>query len=115
MLISLGVLGASVGLIRGEAAPDLRTLTATGASVTTRRTITATTAASLGLLGAILGMLGATTAALAWAHASLSAMFGHVPPTDMLSLLIGLPLIAALAGWLLAGCEPPMNTRQPIE
>ncbi|MGH3173468.1 MAG: hypothetical protein ACRDPF_06320, partial [Streptosporangiaceae bacterium] len=73
------------------------------------------TAAALGLLGAILGMAAAVTAGIAWAHGSLSAMFGDVPLTGVLLLLIGLPLIAAVGGWLLAGREPPLIARQPIE
>jgi len=40
---------------------------------------------------------------------------GGVPLTDVLILLVGLPLIAAVAGWLLAGREPPLIARQPIE
>jgi putative ABC transport system permease protein len=115
ILIALGVLAASVGLIRSETAPDLRTLTATGARATTRRTLTAATAAALGLLGAVLGMAFALAASLVWAHASLSALFGNVPLTDMLILLVGLPLVAAAGGWLLAGREPPAVARQPIE
>ena len=62
IVIALGVLAASVGLIRSETARDLRTLTAAGASGATRRMITAATAAALGLLGAILGMAGAVIA-----------------------------------------------------
>ncbi|HEV3292506.1 MAG TPA: FtsX-like permease family protein, partial [Streptosporangiaceae bacterium] len=46
IVIALSVLAMSVGLIRSETAPDLRTLTATGASGATRRTITAATAAA---------------------------------------------------------------------
>ena len=115
VLIALGVLAASVGLIRSETARDLRTLTAAGASAITRRTLTAATAAALGLLGAILGMAFALTASLVWAHASLSALFGNVPLTDVLILLAGLPLVAAAGGWLLAGREPPAVARQPIE
>jgi putative ABC transport system permease protein len=115
ILIALTVLAMSVGLIRSETAPDLRTLTAAGASTTTRRTITAATAAALGLLGAVLGLAGAVATGLVWAHASLSAMFGDVPLTDLLILLIGLPLLAAAGGWLLAGREPPLIARQPIE
>ena len=115
IVIALSVLAMSVGLIRSEAAQDLRTLTAAGASGATRRTITAATAAALGLLGAILGMAGAVIAGLAWARSSLSVMFGDVPLTDVLILLLGLPLIAAAAGWLLAGREPPLIARQPIE
>jgi putative ABC transport system permease protein len=115
IVIAFGVLAASVGLIRSETARDLRTLTATGASTKTRRMITAATAAALGLLGAILGMAGAVIAGLAWAHSSLSALFGDVPLTDVLILLVGLPLIAAAGGWLLAGREPEVISRQPLD
>jgi len=115
IVIAFGVLAASVGLIRSETARDLRTLTAAGASSRTRRTITAATTAALGLLGAILGMAGAVIAGLAWAHSSLSTMLGDLPLSDVLILLLGLPLIAAVAGWLLAGREPPLIARQPIE
>jgi len=115
ILIALGVLAASVGLIRSETTPDLRTLAATGASAPARRTITAATAAALGLLGAVLGMAFAVAAGLVWAHASLSALFGDVPLADVLILLIGLPLAAAAGGWLLAAREPPAVARQPME
>ena len=115
IVIAFGVLAASVGLIRSETAQDLRTLTATGASSTTRRTITAATAAALGLLGAILGMAGAVIAGLAWAHSSLSAMFGGLPLADVLILLAGLPLVATAGGWLLAGREPEAISRQPLD
>jgi putative ABC transport system permease protein len=115
IVIALGVLAASVGLIRSETARDLRTLTATGASTSTRRTITAATAAALGLLGAVLGMAFAVVAGLVWAHGSLSAMFGDLPLTDVLILLLGLPLIAAAGGWLFAGRKPSAVARQPIE
>ena len=59
MLLALAVLAMTVGLIRSETAGDLRTLTATGASSGTRRTLTAATAAALALLGGILGTAGA--------------------------------------------------------
>jgi putative ABC transport system permease protein len=115
IVIALGVLAATVGLIRSETAPDLRTLTATGASSATRRMITAATAAALGLLGAVLGLTFAVVTALVWAHGSLSALFGDVPLTDVLILLLGLPLVAAAGGWLFAGRKPPAVARQPIE
>jgi putative ABC transport system permease protein len=115
IVIAFGVLAASVGLIRSETAQDLRTLTATGASPRTRRMITAATATALGLLGAILGMAGAVIAGLAWAHSSLTAMFGGLPLGDVLILLAGLPLAAAAGGWLLAGREPEAIARQPLD
>jgi putative ABC transport system permease protein len=109
------VLAACVGLIRSETAPDLRTLTAAGASTATRRTITAATAAALGLLAAILGLAGALVAGVAWGHSSLATMFSDVLISDALILLIGLPLAAAAGGWLLAGREPKVIARQPLE
>jgi putative ABC transport system permease protein len=115
IVIALSVLAMSVGLIRSETAPDLRTLTATGASGMTRRTITAATAAALGLLGAILGTAGAVIAGMAWTHSGLTATAGGVPPSDLLILLIGLPLVAAVGGWLFAGREPPTVARRPLE
>jgi putative ABC transport system permease protein len=115
ILIALSMLAMFVSLIRSETAPDLRTLTATGVSSTTRRTITAATAAALALLGAIVGMAGAVVAVLAWGHSSLSNILNNVLLTDVLILLIGLPLIAAAGGWLLAGREPPVISRRPLE
>ena len=44
MLLALGVLAMTVGLIRAEAAGDVRMLTATGATSTIRRAVTASTA-----------------------------------------------------------------------
>ena len=99
----------------GELAAAATALTAAGASPRTRRTITAATTAALGLLGAVLGMAGAVIAGLAWAHSSLSAMFGALPLSDVLILLAGLPLVATAGGWLLAGREPDVIARQPLD
>jgi putative ABC transport system permease protein len=115
IVIALSVLAMSVGLIRSETAPDLRTLTATGASGATRRMITAATAAALGLLGAVLGMAGAVVAGMVWLHEGPIATAGGVPVTDIVILLIGLPLAAATGGWLFAGREPQAVARQPLE
>jgi len=115
MLIAIGVLAMSVGLIRSETARDLRTLTAIGASGTTRRTITAATAGALGLLGAVLGTAGAMIAGLAWAHSSITATFGNVPLLDFLLLLVVMPAAAAAGGWLLAARDPARIARQPLE
>jgi putative ABC transport system permease protein len=115
LLIALGVLVMTVGLIRSEAARDLRPLAAIGAGGTTRRTITGATAGALGLLGALLGAAAATAAGLAWARSSLGATFGDIPALDLIAILIGLPLVAAAGGWLLAGRQPPAISRQPLE
>jgi putative ABC transport system permease protein len=115
LLIALGVLVMTVGLIRSEAARDLRPLAAIGAAGSTRRTITGATAGALGLLGAVIGTAAATAAGLAWARSTLNATFGNVPALDLILILAGLPLIAAAGGWLLAGRQPPAISRQPLE
>jgi putative ABC transport system permease protein len=115
ILVALGVLAMSVGLIRSETSRDLRTLAATGASGRTRRTITAATAAALALLGAVLGSVVAVVAVVAWARGSLGATFAHVPWIDVLMILVGLPVAAGLGGWLFAGRQPPLISRQPLE
>ena len=114
ILIALGVLAMTIGLIRSETAGDLRTLTAAGASARSRRNITGATAGALGLLGALLATAVAALAGVAWARSSLSTTFGHIPVRDILIILVGLPLVAAVGGWLLAGREPPVISRQPL-
>jgi putative ABC transport system permease protein len=117
--LALCILAMSVGLIRSETAGDLRTLAATGASSYTRRTLTAATAAALGLLGAILGTLAGYIGVIGWLRGNslnggISAL-ANVPVANLLTIVLGLPLIAAAAGWLLAGRRPPAMSRQPIE
>ena len=115
ILIALGVLAMSVGLIRSESAGDLRTLAATGASGRTRRAITSATAGALALLGAVLGSTVAFAAVAAWAPGSLAATLAHVPWPDVLLILAGLPVAATVVGWLFAGRQPPAISRQPLE
>jgi putative ABC transport system permease protein len=104
-LVALVVLALTIGLIRGEAAGDLRTLTATGATSMVRRTLTATTAAALALLGVILGTFGAYVA-LASGYAGHLSRLQNVPVTHLVVSLVGIPVIAAVGGWLLAAREP---------
>jgi putative ABC transport system permease protein len=115
ILIALGVLAMTVGLIRSETAGDLRTLTATGASGTIRRTLTAATAGALGLLGAVIGTAIAYIAAIAWYRSSLATTVSNVPIDDLIVVLAGLPLAAIIGGWLFAGRQPPVIARQPLE
>jgi putative ABC transport system permease protein len=111
MLLALGVLAATVGLIRGESANELRTLTATGATRSVRRRITAATAGALAGVGAVLGICAAYIGLGA-------ARLDHLTPLpwrDLALLAIGTPLIATIAAWLLAGREPPRIARRPLD
>jgi len=119
IVIALGVLGMSVGLVRSETASDLRTLAATGASGYTRRALTGVTAASLGLLGALLGTVGGYIAMLGWLRSnSLNggiAALGNVPLAGLALLVVGMPAFAGIVGWLLAGREPTAMAQPAIE
>ncbi len=112
MLLALGILAMTVGLIRSEAAGDVRTLTATGASSNTRRTLTAATASGLALLGVALGTAGAYAAVVA-GFVDVADLT-PIPLAHLAAIAIGTPLAAAAGGWLLAGREPPVIARQPI-
>jgi putative ABC transport system permease protein len=99
ILLALGVLAMTVGLIRSETSGDLRTLTAAGAGGITRRMLTATTAAALGLLGGIIGVAGAYLALIAW-HWHHINYLDQPPYLELAAMVIGLPIAALVGGWL---------------
>ena len=113
-LLALAILAMTVGLIRGESAGDLRTLTAAGATSSIRRTLTATTAGALALLGAILAVAGAYLVMLALYHDDIGYL-NDVPFLYLGLAIAGVPLAAAAAGWLVAGREPPAIARPVLE
>jgi putative ABC transport system permease protein len=118
IVLALGILAMSIGLIRSETARDLRTLTAAGASSLTRRELTAATAFALALGGAVLGTVAAYVAAVGYAWANpldgLSEL-SSVPVWNLLIIVVGMPTVAAVVGWLMAGREPSAIARQPLE
>jgi putative ABC transport system permease protein len=114
VLLALGILAMTVGLIRGEAAGDLGTLTATGATGRTRRTLTAATAGSLAFLGALLGTVGAY-AILAAGFISDLGTLTPVPVLQLAVIAVGVPVAAVIAGWIMAGREPPALARRVME
>ena len=118
ILLALGILAMSVGLLRSETASDLRTLTATGASSTARRAISAATAGALALIGAVVGIVAGYIAAIGFFRASqldtLSSLTS-IPVANLLLILVGMPLVAVTGGWLLAGREPSAIGRRPLE
>jgi putative ABC transport system permease protein len=118
IVLALAILGMSVGLVRSEANRDLRTLSATGASGTTRCVLVATTAAALGFTGALIGIVGGYLAAIGFARSNsldgLSSL-DSIPLANLLLILIGMPLIAAAISWLLALREPASIARRPLE
>ena len=118
ILLALGILAMTVGLLRSETASTRRTLTAIGASGTARRAISAATAGALALIGAVVGTAAGYIAAIGFFRTSqldtLSSL-ASIPVANLLLILVGMPLIAVIGGWLLAGREPRAIGRRPLE
>jgi putative ABC transport system permease protein len=114
-LLALVILAMTVGLIRAEAAGDLRTLTAAGATRRIRRTLTSATAGGLALLGGLLGIGAAYTVILAGSSREQLGRLAQVPIVELTVIALGVPLAAAAAGWLLAGREPRSLVRVRLE
>jgi putative ABC transport system permease protein len=117
--LALAILAMSVGLVRSETADDLRVLAATGASSWARRTLSAATAGGLALLGALLGTVAGYVGMIGWVRSNalaggLSAL-GNVPVSNLLVILLGMPAIAVVLGWLLSGRERPGTVRRAVE
>jgi putative ABC transport system permease protein len=117
ILLALGVLAMTVGLIRSETAGDLRILSATGASNRTRRSLTASTAGALAFVGAVVGTVGAYIAMVGFSSNNnldgLSSLTS-VPVTNLLLILLAMPLLAAVVGWLAAWREPRGTSRNVV-
>ena len=112
MILALGILAMTVGLIRAESVGELRTLTATGATRSVRRRITAATAGGLAGLGALLGTAGAYLALVAAQIDDLAPDPGRRsrhhrdrhPDRGQ-----------RRPGWVFAGREPDTLGRRPID
>jgi hypothetical protein len=98
----------SVSKVYGKGAAEVQALRDTSLSVPA-----GTMVAVMGPSGS--GTVTAFLASIAWAHSSLTAAFGNVPWSDIGLLVIGTPLVAAAAGWLLGGRAPAAVARQPLE
>jgi len=118
ILLALGILAMTVGLLRSETASTRRTLTAIGASGAARRAISAATAGALALIGAVVGTAAGYIAAIGFFRTSqldtLSSLTS-IPVASLLLILVGMPLIAVIGGWLLAGREPRAIGHRPLE
>ena len=62
----------------------------------------------------LLGTGGAYLALVAWHRSDLHPLT-QVPYLDLVIIVVGLPLLAITAGWLLAGREPASIAHQPLE
>lgn len=113
-VLALAIVAMTIGLLRGESVRDMRTLTATGAPAQTRRAVTASTATALAALGVIVSIVG-SYAALVASYSNDLSQLSSPPIANLLTLAIGLPLVAAAGGWLFGGREPATFSRQALD
>ena len=117
LLIALGVLAMSVGLIRSETARDLRAPHRhRGQQHHPADHHRRHQRGALGLLGAILGTAGGDDRRAHLEHTQQPHhnLFGHVPTLDYLLLLVALPAAAAAVPGLAAGLGTrPRHHRPP--
>lgn len=118
VLLALGILAMTIGLIRSETAGDLRILLASGASSRTRRNLTAATAGALAFIGAVVGTAAAYLAMIGFSRTSALdgiSSLASVPLANLVLILIAMPLVAALVGWMSAWRDPKGLSRQVIQ
>lgn len=114
IVAAVSILALTVGLLRSEGAQDVRILAATGATGSIRRTLSAATAGGLALLGVLLGIAGAYLMLMAGFLTELDSL-SAVPIYYLSIVALGVPLAAAVIGWLLGGQQPSALARTPIE
>ena len=113
LLIALVAVGGFTVLAQRR----LRSLGMLGALGATDRNIRLVVRAN-GVVVGVVGTVAAYVAAIGYAWDNpldgLSEL-SSVPTENLLFIVVGMPVIAAVVGWLLAGREPPAISRQPLE
>jgi putative ABC transport system permease protein len=115
MLMALGVLAMALGLLRTETAGDLRILTTTGAGSRTRRTTLVTTAGDLAFLGAALGTIISYLVLVAFFAEQSQHPFDRNSGKSHLLIIMGMPVLVSIGGWIFSGHEPKAIARQPLK
>jgi putative ABC transport system permease protein len=82
--------------------------------------LTAVTAGALAFLGALLGTVAAYIGLIGWFRSNaleggVSDIIDHVPWNNLFFILIAMPLVATVIGWVLAGRNPKGISSRPVE
>jgi putative ABC transport system permease protein len=109
-VITLGAAGIATGLAQADARADHATLAAIGAPARLRRTLSAAQAATVAVLGSLLGTVSGFVPAIAFLYA-LPGYDVVVPWLNLLVIVLVVPLVAAACAWLLTRSRLPMERR----
>jgi putative ABC transport system permease protein len=109
-IVTLGATGVVTGLSAAESRPDLATFAAVGAAPRTRRTLAASQAGTVALLGALTGVVSGTVSAFAILRSVGSIPF-TMPWAVIAGMIVGVPLVAALAVGTLVRSRLPVERR----
>lgn len=119
ILIALAATWATTRLATTDMRPDLQVLHDIGAAPTTRQRITAFATATVGALGSIIGTLAGIALGTAVAY-TLAAQDDlqrgtwmlTAPPALLITIVLGIPLIAALGALLTTRVRPSNTARR---
>jgi putative ABC transport system permease protein len=109
-IVTVGATAVTTGLALAEARPDLATLGAVGAAPRVRRTLAASQAGVVAVLGVVFG----TLAGLGLAYTIVISQHGWpftFPWPTLAGTVVGLPLFAAAVAWLLTRSRTPLDRR----
>jgi len=109
-VVTLGATAVSTALSAADSRPDLVTLAAVGAAPHLRRRFAATQAATVAILGTLLGALAGLIPAWAVIHAHGRMLFA-LPWQTLGIVVVGVPLLAAVATAVLTGSRLPSERR----
>lgn len=109
-LVTLFGVGISVALSAAEGRSDLATLAAVGAPPRRRRTLAAAQAWLLGQLGCLLG-IGVGALYGYTGHVAIGSPHFAIPWVSLATVLVAVPVLAALVAWTLSRSRLPMVRR----
>jgi putative ABC transport system permease protein len=109
-IVTLGATGVVTGLAQADSRPDYATLAAVGATPRMRRKLATCQAAVVAGLGTVLGMAAGFVPAIAFINADTQLNL-ILPWRNLLIVLVGLPLMAALLAGLMVRSRLPLERR----
>jgi putative ABC transport system permease protein len=110
VFLALAGTWSAVALSAVDARPDLATLAAVGAAPSARRRVVAAQAATISVIGSVLGLLAGTAIGIGWTL--LSGYPTAVPWLQLTALATVVPVLAVTAAWLVTRSRVTLTRRR---